>query len=286
MSMAPERGRRRPPGTLLLGIPALLLLVSACRAVPARPISGRASSPAARPSAQLTPRTTAASKPSPAPVSSSTPAAAASPGAAATGASPHLAASLPIQLELEPNEYVHRNYCVEGAIAVLLSSWTRAVPSIDAIGQAAHVVESYGTTGATAVLAINSYLEQITGSPGFAYTGTHVTDLAVFETQLETDLSGLGRFAPAGHGSPVLVHVMTATLPGWDGYQAQHMVAVYGYNFAAANPNADTVTYAESAGTVAGYNGPHVETISLQELWTAMQNYNQDITTDPVTVIP
>ncbi len=185
----------------------------------------------------------------------------------------------------EPNDYAHRNYCAEGAIAVLLSTWTDAVPSLDAIGVAAHVVESYGTTGTKAVVAINSYLAQITGSSRYAYAGTHVTSLAVFQQQLETDLSGLGRLAGAGHGSPVLVHVMTATLPGWNGYQAQHMIAVTGYNLSAGTAGADTVTYVESAGSVAGYNGPEVQTISLAALWTAMQDYNADVTSDPVTVI-
>jgi hypothetical protein len=41
---------------------------------------------------------------------------------------------------------------------------------------------------------------------------------------------------------------MTATLPGWDGYQAQHMIAVFGYNFTVGTLSGDTVTYAESAG--------------------------------------
>ena len=212
--------------------------------------------------------------PRPAPAPTPTPAATAS-----------TMAELSVQTELEPNDYAHRNYCAEGAIAVLLSTWTAAVPSIDAIGVAAHVVESYGTIGANAVGAINAYLEQITGTANYAYTGTHVTLLPVFESQLEADLSGRGRFTAAGHGSPVLVHVMTATLPGWEGYQAHHMIAVFGYNFAAGTPAGDTVTYAESAGSVAGYDGPQVETISLAALWTAMQNYNTDITTDPVTVI-
>jgi hypothetical protein len=192
---------------------------------------------------------------------------------------------LSVQIELEPNDYAYRNYCAEGAIAVLLSTWTTALPSIDAIGVAAHVVGSYGTTGDNAVGAINAYLEQITGTANYAYTGTHVTSLPVFESQLETDLSGMGRFTAAGHGSPVLVHVMTATLPGWGGYQAQHMISVFGYNFTVGTPAGDTVTYVESAGSVAGYNGPQVETISLAALWTAMQNYNTDITSDLVTVI-
>jgi hypothetical protein len=152
---------------------------------------------------------------------------------------------LAVRVYPEPNDYAHRNYCAEGAIAVLLSTWTDAVPSLDAIGVAAHVVESYGTTGANAVVAINSYLEQITGSSRYAYAGTHVTSLAVF----------------------------------------QHMIAVTGYNLSPGTAGADTVTYVESAGSVAGYNGPEVQTISLAALWNAMQHYNTDVSSDPVTVI-
>lgn len=277
---------RRPHpyrGWLLALVPMVLLLLASC--------GGTAS--ARDPVARTTP-TSAANQArattTPSPTASPSATARATPSATPTRSAPAATApktsvDLTVRTELEPNNYAHRNYCAEGAIAVLLSAWTTAVPSLDAIGLVAHVVESYGTTGAEAVHAINQYLQQITGTSRYDYSGTHVTSLAVFESQLETDLSGLGRFAPAGHGSPVLVHVMTSTLPGWGGYQAQHMIAVFGYDFAAGNPAGDTVTYAESAGSVAGYNGPHVETISLAALWAAMQNYNRDITSDPVTVI-
>ncbi len=261
---------------MLVGLPLLLLLLSTCGSVPAHDSAARIPSAATTPTPKVQSPTTPGAEPKASPAKSSAPVAA---------PSPKVAVELPVRIVLEPNDYLHRNYCVEGAIAVLLSTWTTAIPSIDAIGAAANVVESYGTIGANAVRAINSYLAQITGSSRYAYSGTHVTSLSVFQTALEDNLSGLGRLSVAGHGSPVLVHVMTATLPGWGGYQAQHMIAVFGYNFAAGTPSGDTVTYAESAGSVAGYNGPHVQTISLEALWTAMQNYNADITTDPVTVI-
>ncbi len=268
---------RRPPGRrVLILLPVLLLVFSACGSVPSRAPAVSSPSDTITPTPNGQSLTTPSTEPKVSPSRSSAQVAAPSPG---------VQVQLAVRIELEPNDYLHRNYCAEGAIAVLLSTWTNAVPSIDAIGAAAHVVDSYGTTGANAVLAINSYLQQITGSSRYGYSGTHVTSLAVFQTQLEGDLSGLGRLAIAKHGSPVLVHVMTATLPGWDGYQAQHMIAVFGYNFTAGTLGGDTVTYVESAGSVAGYNGPHVQTISLEALWTAMQNYNADITTDPVTVI-
>ncbi len=270
---AAQRPRWAPP-LLFLSVASVLLASCGSSASRAGAVSPSSPAPAATQQAE------AAATPSGTPRGSA-PTATASP----TPPSPKQEVELAVRVYLEPNDYAHRNYCAEGAIAVLLSTWTGAVPSLEAIGVAAHVVESYGTTGANAVVAINSYLGQITGTQRYAYTGTHVTSLAVFQQQLETDLSGLGRFVGAGHGSPVLVHVMTATLPGWEGYQAQHMIAVIGYNFSAGTAGADTVTYAESAGSVAGYNGPEVQTISLAALWNAMQNYNQDVSSDPVTVI-
>ncbi|HUY54173.1 MAG TPA: hypothetical protein VMV23_03325, partial [Candidatus Nanopelagicaceae bacterium] len=234
---------RRPcGGRVLIGLPVLLLLLSACGSVPAGASAVRSPAATNTPTRKEQSPTTQGAEPKVSPAGSPAPSAA---------PSPSVKVKLEVRIELEPNDYLHRNYCVEGAIAVLLSTWTTAPPSIDAIGVAAHVVESYGTTGINAVQAINSYLEQITGSSRYAYSGTHVTSLAVFRTELEADLSGLGRFAIAKHGSPVLVHVMTATLPGWDGYQAQHMIAVFGYNFTAGTLSGDTVTYVESAGSVA-----------------------------------
>jgi hypothetical protein len=256
---------RRPSSRILLALPVLVLLLASCGQGSA--LGTPADTPLATSSAQSS-QTTPTSNPTPTPAPT-----------------PSTAVQLSVQVEPEPNNYAHRNYCAEGAIAALLSMWTTAVPSIDAIGVAADVVESYGTIGVNAVQAINGYLEQFTGTGAYAYIGTHVTSLPTFESELESDLSGLGRLMTAGHGSPVLVHVMTATLPGWGGYQAHHMIAVFGYDFAAGTPAGDTVTYAESAGSVAGYNGPDVETISLAALWAAMQNYNADISTDPVTVI-
>ena len=171
-----------------------------------------------------------------------------------------------VQQNLQPPMHLS-----EGAIAVLLSTWTSAVPSIDDIGVSAHVVESRGTKGADAVQAINDYLEHITGTARYSYSKSYVTSLGVLKSQLETDLSGQGRFAHAGHGSPVLVRVRTTTLPGWNGWQAGHVIAVFGYDFTSGDPGVDTVTYAESASPVAAYAGPQVQTISLADLWAAVQ---------------
>jgi hypothetical protein len=192
---------------------------------------------------------------------------------------------LAVLIHPEPNGYGHRNYCAEGAIAILLSTGADAVLSLDVISVAAHVVQSYGTTGTNAVVAINSYLEQISGYSRYAYASTHTTSLAIFEQQLETQLSRLGRLAAAGHGRRVLVHVMTATLPVWKGYQSQQMIAVTGYDFSVgAGEPTPSPTWRAPARWPAT-DGPEMRTISLAALWTEMQDYIADVTGDPVTVI-
>lgn len=199
---------------------------------------------------------------------------------------PKAAVELSVQVEPEPNDYAHRNYCAEGAIAVLLSTWSTALPSLDDIGVAAHVDENRGTRGADAARAVNEYLGQITGSTRYAYSESLVTSPSALKSILETDLSGLGHLALAGHGSPVLVRVRTGTLPGWNGYQASHVVAVFGYDFTPGNAGGDTVTYVESAGSVAGYNGPQAQTISLAALWAATQAFTQTPTQPAASPAP
>lgn len=220
------------------------------------------------------------------PATAVTPAVAAMAAPAEPVTPPKPAVELSVQVQLEPNDYSHRNYCAEGAISVLLSTWSDAVPSIDDIGVSAHVSETRGTRGPDAEQAINHYLGQITGTEKYAYSKSYVTSPAILKAMLESDLSGLGRFTHGGHGSPVVVHVWTATLPGWSGWQASHAIAVFGYDFAPGNPSGDTVTYAETSSSVAGYTGPQVQTISLDALWAATQTPSRAVSfRDAWTVI-
>ena len=127
--------RRPPGGRALILLPVLLLLLGACGPVPsgAAAVRSRSGTTSRAPKGQspATPGTRPRVSPAGSP-------------AAVAAASPNVKVELAVRIELEPNDYLHRNYCGEGAIAVLLSTWTRAVPSIDAIGAAAQVVESYG----------------------------------------------------------------------------------------------------------------------------------------------
>ena len=116
----------RPRSRIHLLLPFLLLLLASCGQ--GSSLRTSADAPSATSNA-ATRQVRAMTTPSPTPAH-------ATPAATAT-------VKLSVRIELEPNDYAHRNYCAEGAIAVLLSTWTTAPPSIDAIGVAAHVVESY-----------------------------------------------------------------------------------------------------------------------------------------------
>lgn len=197
---------------------------------------------------------------------------------------PMLSGSDAVTLVREPNTYAYRNYCVPGAIAMLLSVWTPQPPSLDAIAVEAKLEPDFGVWGSDAVTAINHYLIPIIGAGKGSYAGSHLTSMTELMSAVEASVPSGSLLPLSSHGTPVLVHFMTGTLPGWHGYEAQHMVAIIGYSFTGGSPTTDTVTYAESAGSVAGYNGPGTETVTLAELWTAILAYHRDAT-DPVDMI-
>ncbi len=212
----------------------------------------------------------------------SSPSASASPTSAAHV--PILVGSDAVALVREPNTYSYRNYCVPGAISMLLSMWTAHPPGIDAIAAEAKLQPDFGVWGNDAVAAINHYLIPIIGSGNGEYVGTHLSSPAELVSAIEESVPSGSLLPLASHGTPVLVHVMTGSLPGWDGYEAQHMIAVIGYDFRGGTAAADTVTYAESAGSVAGYNGPGTETVTIEALWSAVLSYHR-YATDPVDMI-
>src|SRR5919108_10013 len=76
-----------------------------------------------------------------------------------------------------------------------------------------------------------------------------------------------------GHGVPVMVQTMTRTMPGWNRWNATHMITIFAFDFSHNDPALDTVTYAETPSPLAGYRGPDFQTISVKALWVAMQAY-------------
>jgi hypothetical protein len=187
----------------------------------------------------------------------------------------------------EPNDYAHRNYCGAGATEVLLSAWQEQIPDVETVARAAGLDPRSGETGAQAVAAINDLLAP-TVRPLLGhdrYRGVHATDLSTVLDALRSDLGDPEALSVFGHGVPVMLQTMTRTMPGWNHWNATHMITVYAADLSHGDPALDTVTYAETPSTVAGYTGPPSRTISVADLWVAMRQFLTDAPRDPVNLI-
>jgi hypothetical protein len=253
---------RRTAVRAALGFSALLALavLPACAAADR---AAAAPATATDPSITALPATTAAPTPTPAP----TP----------------IALTVAVRGFREPNDFAHRNYCGAGATEVLLSAWTGTLPDVESVARAINLNPASGATGADTARGINALLRNLAGADH--YRGEHVTSLDGVLTRLRASLGNAADLKRYGHTTPVMVQTMTRTMPGWKGWQATHMITIGSASLATGNPDVDTVTYAETPSTVAGYNGPDFQTITVRALWTAMQAFLTDSPADPVNVI-
>jgi hypothetical protein len=187
----------------------------------------------------------------------------------------------------EPGDYAHRNYCGAGATQVLLSAWMANVPDIESVARRSHLNANRGEFGADALQAINAYLEPVVtpvlGHP--RYVAEHVTTLTGVTSRIQRDIQDQAAVQAFGHGVPVMVQTMTRTMPGWNHWNATHMITIFAFDFSHNDPALDTVTYAETPSPLAGYRGPDFQTISVNALWVAMQAYNREFAQDPMNVI-
>ena len=187
----------------------------------------------------------------------------------------------------EPPDWAHRNYCGAGATQVLLSAWMTDVPDIETVAKASKLNSNRGETGADATNAIDAFLNPVVmpalGQP--RYKAEHVITLDEVKARIVGDIVDQQTIATFGHGAPVMVQTMTRTMPGWNRWNATHMITIFAFDFSHDDPALDTVTYAETPSPLAGYRGPDFQTISVKALWVAMQAYLREFPQDPMNVI-
>ncbi len=187
----------------------------------------------------------------------------------------------------EPPDWAHRNYCGAGATQVLLSAWMTDVPDIETVARASKLNPNSGEFGANATTAINGFLNPVVmpvlDQP--RYKAEHVTTLDEVKARIERDIVDQQAIMAFGHGVPVMVQTMTRTMPGWNRWNATHMITIFAFDFSHDDPALDTVTYAETPSPLAGYRGPDFQTISVKALWVAMQAYLREFPQDPMNVI-
>ena len=117
------------------------------------------------------------------------------------------------------------------------------------------------------------------------YKAEHVTTLDGVTSRIQQDIVDQQALMTFGHGVPVMVQTMTRTMPGWNRWNATHMITIFAFDFSHNDPALDTVTYAETPSPLAGYRGPDFQTISVKALWVAMQAYIREFPADPMNVI-
>ena len=187
----------------------------------------------------------------------------------------------------EPPDWAHRNYCGAGATQVLLSAWMTDVPDIETVAKASKLNPNRGETGADATNAIDAFLNPVVtpalGQP--RYKAEHVITLDEVKARIQRDIVDQQAIMTFGHGVPVMVQTMTRTMPGWNRWNATHMITIFAFDFSHDDPALDTVTYAETPSPLAGYRGPDFQTISVKALWVAMQAYLREFPQDPMNVI-
>jgi hypothetical protein len=187
----------------------------------------------------------------------------------------------------EPGDHAHRNYCGAGATEVLLSAWMPGVPDVETVARGIALDPDTGATGAHTAAGIDAFLRPVV-APRLGhdrYLGEHITTLDGVLQRLRTDLGDARALHLFGHTVPVMVQTMTKTMPGWNGWQATHMITIAEAQLDSGNSDVDTVTYAETPSPIAGYNGPPFRTITVRALWTAMQAFLADDPADPINVI-
>ncbi len=187
----------------------------------------------------------------------------------------------------EPPDWAHRNYCGAGATQVLLSAWMTDVPDIETVARASKLNPNSGEFGANATTAIDGFLDPVVmpvlDQP--RYKAEHVTTLDEVKARIERDIVDQQAIMAFGHGVPVMVQTMTRTMPGWNRWNATHMITIFAFDFSHDDPALDTVSYAETPSPLAGYRGPDFQTISVKALWVAMQAYLREFPQDPMNVI-
>ena len=187
----------------------------------------------------------------------------------------------------EPGDYAHRNYCGAGATEVLLSAWEAPTPDVETVARTTGLDPRSGETGAQAVAAVNGLLAPVV-RPVLGhdrYQGAHATGLDTVLAAIRADLSDPVAIGLFGHGVPVMLQTMTRSMPGWNGWNATHMITVFAADLSHGDPALDTVTYMETPSAIAGYTGPDSRTITVAALWVAMRQFLTDSPRDPVNLI-
>lgn len=176
----------------------------------------------------------------------------------------------------EPNTAADVNYCGPGASQVLISNWTKNVPSIDTLAAEEKTIRT-GPNAGTLISNMVTPINDAIGTGYYAGLGGASNQEAFSNLIAENILNG----------HPLITGIMTGVgntyLNGWQpvkqgggsGYQVSHIVTIYGFDF--TSPASGKIYYVETAGTVSGTNKTGPQVIDYQSFWTLVYANNTQL---------
>jgi Fibronectin type III domain len=171
---------------------------------------------------------------------------------------------------IEPPGAKYFNYCGPGASQVLISGWTKSVPSIYTLAAQEHTGRYSGTLASNMPTPINNSIGQ-----------DYYSDQGAASTQgILSDRIGYDIL----HGHPLITGIMTGegniSLNDWGKYNKKngpvpHIITIYGFDF--TSPSQGIIYYMETSNTDAGptANGPMK--IDYQSFWALVQANNVQV---------
>jgi hypothetical protein len=171
---------------------------------------------------------------------------------------------------IEPHGAKYFNYCGPGASQVLISGWTKRVPSIDTLAAQEHTDRYSGTLASNMPTPINNAI----GQNYYSDQGAASTQ-GILSNRIGYDIL---------HGHPLITGIMTGagtiSLNDWGKYNKKngpvaHIITIYGFDF--TSPSQGIIYYMETSSTDAGpiANGPMK--IDYQSFWALVQANNVQI---------
>jgi len=164
----------------------------------------------------------------------------------------------------EPNSVPYRNYCGPGASQVLISNWTSNVPSIDTLASQEQTDPNGKTLFGNMVGPLNTAVNST------FYGEVSASSQGVFNGYIGADIYNSHR--------PLMTAIHTIgngqTLNGWT-VAADHILTIFGFDFRVAG--AGTISYVETAGSVAGTTSTGYNSFGADPFWTLVLLNNGQI---------
>ncbi len=168
-----------------------------------------------------------------------------------------------IQPYQEPDDWEHANYCAAGAAIELLSHWDplyAQVANVDELGLDIGIDPYLGAWISQITGPVNQRLNEYLGEELNWYTYGEARSLLDLRWIINVDL--------LQNAAPFITGLMTYGLPGWGPRNVGHIVAVYGYT--KYPDGSEFVSYADTAGPLAGNEGYTLNAWELNSFWSAV----------------